>query len=60
MEVGKRRVGAMSSWVSGTLEMADRPGLLDICCEVSDGCFCSCVERGVWEVQWEGYRQSKK
>ena len=28
MEVGKRRVGAMSSWVSGTLEMADLPGLL--------------------------------
>jgi len=43
MEVGKRRVGAMSSWVSGTLEMADLPGLLFVVVFV------------MWEVQWEGY-----
>ena len=27
MEVEKRRVGHMSSWVRGSLEMADLPGL---------------------------------
>jgi hypothetical protein len=37
MEFGKRRVGATSSWVSGTLEMADRPGLFILRCGVSCG-----------------------